>query len=151
MNKRFAGIVLIAALVVGPADAGEPVALTHSDTPPPTPAAPTLSADPIVLGSLPKARLTNVRNVVVACADAFRASKLSQPRGAEQVVVHLALYVGRDHRVSAVAVTESSGISALDVIAERCIANAARIDPTGVVDDEPGSWQQMKWTWRWAP
>ena len=67
------------------------------------------------------------------------------------MVVHLALYVGRDHQVRVLAVTASSGTVALDLIVERCIGKAALVDPTGVGDDEPGSWQQMKWTWRWAP
>jgi hypothetical protein len=139
--RRMTWILWTAAVLAGCAtDGGAPEPLADAIVIPAPP------ADAAAVAALPRARMPNSFGVAEHCGDLYARYRHLQRQ--DSISVTLAVFVATDHRIKASHVLEPSPLPALDLVAQRCISDSARITPAGITPGAAGSWQYLRWTWR---
>jgi hypothetical protein len=140
MRRTWWTLWTAAALAGCATDGGAPEPLAGTIVIPPPPAGTS------AIAALPRVHMANSFAVAEHCGDLYAQYRHLQRQDSISVV--LAVFVATDHRVKATYVLEPGPVPTLDLVAQRCITESARIEPAGVAPDAAGSWQYMKWTWR---
>jgi TonB family protein len=86
-------------------------------------------------------------NLGAACARYYPAASR---RVSEEGTVDLVVYVGADTRVKAALVLKSSGHERLDLATAQCVSATGRFVPPSVDGVPVGSWQGLRYTWRFT-
>ena len=155
MRRQAVGVLVAMALAgcaasaVRVANLAPPPDLVAVPEPPPLASDGPLDRSGIPVAATPRARVTNPRSMVDRCEVLFEPYRRLM-KGGDAIAVLLAVYVGDDHQIKASRVIRSGGIPALDLVARKCISDVARVEPAAIAPGDSGSWQYMRWTWRWS-